>query len=139
MIDTFIKEGIHSFNFPYVGYHGESIGSCVFEVHFGARTGINVHTHSELTIFVSQEEDGAHGLEHFIENICTHFKTWLSPHIQIDIDPRKIVWYQVLPYYNDWSWKKVTMQWDTKLSCYHTATWEVVSPEIMRYQKTGLE
>lgn len=128
MIETYLKEGIHNFNFPFVGYRGENIGNCSIELHLGAATGINPERGIEISVIITQQNENAPALEHFIENVCTHLKTWLEAHTGTTIETNTINWYQVLPYYNNGIWKKVDMEWDAKNKFYHTARWRELQP-----------
>lgn len=128
MVETFLGDGIHSFNFPFVGYRGECIGNCAVELHLGEEAGINPRTGSLISVVVTQENENAPALEHFIENICTHLKIWIEAHTGQSIEADIIDWYQVLPYYNNGIWKKVEMQWNPKGKYYHTATWKELEP-----------
>jgi|GEM_PF-1791705 len=128
MIDTWLNEGIYEFKFPYVGYYND-MGTCSIELHAGRKTGLNVNTPYQFTAIITQESTGAPALEHFIENITTHLKTWIEAHLTHEINPDAICWYQVLPYYNNGIWKKVTMQWSTKHKCFHDPKWEEMNPK----------
>jgi len=128
MIETNLRDGIHNFNFPFVGYHAVGIGNCEIELHLGEGTGINARTGCFISVILTQQKVNAPALEHFIENICTHLKIWIEAHTRQLFAPDEIDWYQVLPYYNNGIWKKVSMQWNAKGKFYHTAEWETLEP-----------
>ena len=134
MIKTYIKEGIHHFNFPFLGYVGD-FGMCSIELHAGKNTGLNSISNKMFTVIVTQASEHAPALEHFIENITTDIKAWLEAHLSQAIDPKEIIWYQVLPYYNNGIWKLVQMEWSNKQKCYHEPVWTEIDPKLIGLSK----
>lgn len=128
MVRTWLREGVHQFQFPYVGYDN-NIGTASIDLIIGSKTSVNWNSGFLFTVLVTQPGYDGPQLEHFIENICTGIKTWLEQHLSEKIDPETIRWFQLLPpEEQSLVVKRVTMKWEAKGGFYHSAEWEEMSP-----------
>lgn len=128
MVQAKMKDGIHTFGFPLVGYsHDGEITTCSVELHLGHLVGHNIGTNSIMTCIIKQEEYPP-ALEHFIESVCSDLLQFISKYSGKEITPESVCWYQELSYYNNGIWKRVTMKWSKDENCYHSPIWTELEP-----------